>query len=145
MHRRHGRGTGAGRRRSAAAVVAMAGVLALAQAACKQAAPPVLVPPQPSYAEDSGTIIRLEDLRVLRDAPDSPRDLTAIATRGDARLRRRAAFALGRVGDPAGRPALERLLGDAEPEVRQSAAFGLGLLGDKAAVPALLAALNGDA
>ncbi len=144
MHRRHGLARAAGRRRAAAAL-AVAGWLALGQAACKETAPPVLVPPTPSYAEDTGTIIRLEDLRVLRDAADSPRDLTAIAKRGDARLRRRAAFALGRVGDAAGRPALEALLTDPEVEVRQSAAFGLGLLADKAAVPALLAALTGDA
>jgi cyclophilin family peptidyl-prolyl cis-trans isomerase/HEAT repeat protein len=147
MHRRHGPDTGGGRARAAraAAVLAAAGLLALGLAACKEAAPPVLVPAQPTYAEDSGAIIRLEDLRVLRDAPDSPRDLTAIATRGDARLRRRAAFAIGRVGDVTGRPALEALLADPELEVRQSAAFGLGLLGDKAAVPALIAVLNADA
>ena len=147
MHRRDGRAGRPGHTRHCrpAAALAMAGLLAVGQAACKETAPPVLVPPQPTYAEDSGAIIRLEDLRVLRDAPDSPRDLTGIAKRGDARLRRRAAFAIGRVGDAAGRPALEALLADPEPAVRQSAAFGLGLLGDKAAVPALLAALNGDA
>jgi cyclophilin family peptidyl-prolyl cis-trans isomerase/HEAT repeat protein len=146
MHRRDGRARRAGQGRSRLAPwLAMVGLMTLSQAACKETAPPVLVPPQPTYAEDSGAIIRLEDLRVLRDAPDSPRDLTAIAKRGDARLRRRAAFAIGRVGDVTGRPALEALLGDPELEVRQSAAFGLGLLGDKASVPALLAALNGDA
>ncbi|HWJ57446.1 MAG TPA: HEAT repeat domain-containing protein [Vicinamibacterales bacterium] len=146
MLRRDGRAVRREERRPAAALaLAVAAMLVLAQTACKETAPPVLVPPQPTFAEDSGAIIRLEDLRVLRDAPDSPRDLTAIAKRTDARLRRRAAFALGRVGDVAGRPALEALLGDAEPAVRQAAAFGLGLLGDKGAVPALLAALNGDA
>ena len=146
MLRRDGRAVRREERRPAAALaLAVAAMLVLAQTACKETAPPVLVPPQPTFAEDSGAIIRLEDLRVLRDAADSPRDLTAIAKRTDARLRRRAAFALGRVGDVAGRPALEALLGDAEPAVRQAAAFGLGLLGDKGAVPALLAALNGDA
>ena len=90
-------------------------MLVLGQTACKETAPPVLVPAQPTYAEDSAAIIRLEDLRVLRDAPDSPRDLTAIAKRTDPNLRRRAAFAIGRVGDVAGRPALEALLGDPEP------------------------------
>ena len=146
MLRRDGRAVRREERRPAAALaLAVAAILVLAQTACKETAPPVLVPPQPTFAEDSGAIIRLEDLRVLRDAADSPRDLTAIAKRTDARLRRRAAFALGRVGDVAGRPALEALLGDAEPAVRQAAAFGLGLLGDKGAVPALLAALNGDA
>jgi HEAT repeat protein len=124
---------------------AAAGLLALAGAACKAAPPPVLTPPTPTYAEDSAAIIRLEDLRVLRDAADSPRDLTTIAARGDARLRRRAALAIGRVGDASGRATLERLLADPEPAVRETAAFGLGLLADKAAVPALLTALNGDA
>ena len=147
MHRRDGRDTGGGRGRAgrSAVMLAAASLLAVGLAACKETAPPVLVPAQPTYAEDSGAIIRLEDLRVLRDAPDSPRDLTAITKRTDARLRRRAAFAIGRVGDASGRPALEALLADPELEVRQSAAFGLGLLGDKAAVPALIAALNADA
>ena len=123
MLRRDGRAVRREERRPAAALaLAVAAMLVLAQTACKETAPPVLVPPQPTFAEDSGAIIRLEDLRVLRDAADSPRDLTAIAKRTDARLRRRAAFALGRVGDVAGRPALEALLGDAEPAVRQAAA-----------------------
>ena len=145
MNRPDERDTHAGHGRARLAPWLAVGLLTLGQAACKETAPPVLVPPQPSYAEDTGAIIRLEDLRVLRDAPDSPRDLVAISKRADARLRRRAAFAIGRVGDVSGRPALEALLSDPEPMVRQSAAFGLGLLADKAAVPALLAALNGDA
>jgi len=120
-------------------------LLVITAVACKETAPPTLVPPQPSYREDMAAIVRLEDLRVLRDAPESPRDLTAIARRSEARLRGRAAIAMGRVGDPAGRITLEGLLADPEPEVRQSAAFGLGLLGDKAAVPALLTALTSDA
>jgi cyclophilin family peptidyl-prolyl cis-trans isomerase/HEAT repeat protein len=124
--------------------LAAAGLVALASAACKETAPPVLTPPTPTYAEDSGAIIRLEDLRVLRDASDSPRDLTVIARRTDARLRRRAALAIGRVGDTSGRASLEALLTDAEPAVRETAAFGLGLLADKAAVPALLTALQAD-
>jgi cyclophilin family peptidyl-prolyl cis-trans isomerase/HEAT repeat protein len=132
----------AGRARRLAAA---AGLAALVGAACKQTPPPVLTPPAPTYAEDSGAIIRLEDLRVLRDAPDSPRDLTTIARRADARLRRRAALAIGRVGDPSGRTTLEALLTDAEPAVRETAAFGLGLLADKAALPALLTALQSDA
>ena len=143
MHRRDGRAARAGRQPAAA--LALAAMLALGHTACKETAPPVLVPAQPTYAEDSAAIIRLEDLRVLRDAADSPRDLTAITKRTDPNLRRRAAFAIGRVGDVAGRPALEALLGDPEPMVRQAAAFGLGLLGDKAAVTALITALNGDA
>ncbi len=127
------------RRHILAAFIAVAAV-----PACKETPPPVLTPPPPTYAQDAGAIIRLEDLRVLRDAPDSPRDLTTIARRGDARLRRRAAIAIGRVGDPEGRTTLEALLADPQVEVRQGAAFGLGLLGDKAAVPSLVNAVSND-
>ena len=84
MHRRDGRAARRGERRRRQRWPWLAAMLLLAQTACKETAPPVLVPPQPTYAEDSGAIIRLEDLRVLRDAPDSPRDLTAIAKRTDA-------------------------------------------------------------
>ena len=83
MHRRDGRAARAGRQPAAA--LALAAMLVLGHTACKETAPPVLVPAQPTYAEDSAAIIRLEDLRVLRDAADSPRDLTAIARRTDPR------------------------------------------------------------
>ena len=83
MHRRDGWNT-VGRRRRTTTAAAIAALLALGAAACKETARPVLTPAAPSYAEDTATIIRLEDLRVLRDAPDSPRDLTAIATRAEA-------------------------------------------------------------
>jgi cyclophilin family peptidyl-prolyl cis-trans isomerase/HEAT repeat protein len=60
----------------------------------------------------------------------------------EARTRRRAALALGRVGLPEAIPALQEALGDAEFEVRQMAAFALGLIGDASARPALINALK---
>ena len=60
---------------------------------------------------------------------------------GEARVRRRAALAIGRVGLRDGIDPLVTLLGDGDPEVRYMAAFGLGLIGDKAAVTPLVTAL----
>src|SRR5690606_38358640 len=60
----------------------------------------------------------------------------------EARVRRRAALALGRVRlTEAVAPLADRLANDAEPEVRQMAAFALGLIGDAGGRMALLAAL----
>ncbi len=110
-------------------------------------------------------ILRLEDARTLRDAapelplaqapatpargpsvaptPPAPRvpDLVTLLSDAEARVRRRAALAIGRAGVPAGVSALVRLLADSDPEVRQMAAYALGLIGDAAAREPLLAAL----
>ena len=57
-------------------------------------------------------------------------------------MRRRAALAAGRIGDPALVPPLVDLLDDPEVEVRRIAAFALGLVGDAAGFDRLLAALG---
>ncbi|MBI2827895.1 MAG: peptidylprolyl isomerase [Acidobacteria bacterium] len=105
--------------------------------------------------------MRLEDQRILRDpnppppvvltaptrtqpaivAPPPPSDLIRLLNDAEARVRRRAALALGRVGLAEAVDPLTRLFADEEPEVRQMAAFALALIGDAAARPALLAAL----
>ena len=76
-------------------------------------------------------------------APPPPSDLIRLLGDAEARVRRRAALAVGRVGLPRGVEPLARLLADDELEVRQMAAFALGLIGDAAARPALLKALDG--
>ena len=107
-------------------------------------------------------MIQLEDQRILRDpnppppvvlvpatrnqpaivAPLPPSDLLRLLGDNEARVRRRAALSLGRVGLSDAVPPLTRVLaGDPEPEVRQMAAFALGLVGDASARPALVAAL----
>ncbi|RPJ62110.1 MAG: hypothetical protein EHM24_26095, partial [Acidobacteria bacterium] len=74
--------------------------------------------------------------------PPPPPDLVVLLRDADARVRRRAALAAGRVGLAEGVPPLAALLaGDREPAVREMAAFALGLLGDRAAVAPLRAAL----
>jgi HEAT repeat protein len=61
----------------------------------------------------------------------------------EARVRRRAALAAGRVGLAEAIPPLSTLLAsDEDVEVRQMAAFALGLIGDPSARPALQAALT---
>jgi cyclophilin family peptidyl-prolyl cis-trans isomerase/HEAT repeat protein len=107
-------------------------------------------------------MMRLEAQRVLRDpdasppvvlmpatstqpevvAPASPFDLILLLDDGEARVRRRAALALGRVGSPEAIEPLARLLGDEQPEVREIAAFALGLIGSADARSALGAALR---
>jgi cyclophilin family peptidyl-prolyl cis-trans isomerase/HEAT repeat protein len=141
------------------------GVLVLFAAACGPKAPdttPVQVP-RISWEQKLAWISRLEDQRLLRDpnppapvvirpatktlpalvAPPPPSDLLVLLGDGEARVRRRAALALGRVGLPDAVEPLTKALGDEEVEVRQMAAFALGLIGSPAARPALTQALTG--
>ena len=126
---------------------------ALASAAgCKSSArkPPVVAPepPPPAWTlwtidRKIGAILRLEDARFLDDGAGA--SLTDLITDKDPLVRRRAALAIGRVGDVpagAGTPALVTALGDADTAVRASAAFALGLAHATSAVDALTAALN---
>ena len=145
-------------------------IIALLSVSCATA-PPVAGPapsaPAPTVApvaweEKLGWILRLEDQRLLREpnppapvilrpatrtepplvAPPQPSDLIRLLSDSEARVRRRAALAAGRVGLPAAVEPLTRLLTDEEFEVRQMAAFALGLLVDASARPALLKALD---
>jgi cyclophilin family peptidyl-prolyl cis-trans isomerase/HEAT repeat protein len=118
----------------------------------------------PTFEQKMAWILRLEDQRVLRDQspvvapavpvatrgkapvavprPPPPPDLGRLLSDGEARVRRRAALAVGRVGLRDGVPLLVPLLNDTEPEVRQMAAFALGLVGDKSARYSLVTALS---
>jgi cyclophilin family peptidyl-prolyl cis-trans isomerase/HEAT repeat protein len=143
--------------------------LALTLSAACASAPPI-TPPKPfvpSFEQKSSWILRLEDTRVLRDpappappppppsvpargksapapvvaAPPPPPDLLRLLTDSEARIRRRAALAVGRVGLVEGVQPLVRLMDDADPEVKQMAAFALGLIGDPSAREPLIAKL----
>jgi HEAT repeat protein/cyclophilin family peptidyl-prolyl cis-trans isomerase len=140
--------------------------LFLLTGACASVPQPAPVKPAgPSVDQKMAWILRLEDQRVLRDpapmvAPAPP--VAPVAIRGqapavlplppppdllrllgdeEARVRRRAALAIGHVGLADGVQPLVAVLADPDPEVRQMAAFALGLLGDARARDPLVTAL----
>jgi cyclophilin family peptidyl-prolyl cis-trans isomerase/HEAT repeat protein len=129
------------------------------------AAAPAVVAPQAqplTFEQKMAWILRLEEDRMLRGPapppipptpptgrrrvvpppPPQPSLLTLLSD-GEARLRRRAALAIGRTRLAEGVAALVPVLNsDPEPEVRQMAAFAMGLIGATTAAEPLLAALN---
>jgi HEAT repeat protein len=140
----------------------MAAALA-AQACMSTSTPPKL--PAPTVIPERqkvSWILQLEDQRLLRiepppappppppvkgrkpkpvpppPAPSSSPDLAVLTRDADARIRRRAALAVGRVKERAGVALLSPLLADADPDVRAMAAFGLGLIGDASAEASLV-------
>lgn len=135
--------------------------LTLCAGACASA-PPAPTQADPTFAQKMAWMLRLEDRRQLREpapppappvqsrgrkapvivAPPPPPDLLRLLEDTEARVRRRAALAVGRVGLPEGVGPLVGLLADSDPEVRQMAAFALGLLADPRAKDPLVAALG---
>ena len=139
-------------------------VVVALSAACATAPPKPPAAPVIAVDQKMSWILRLEDQRILRvpapppapvvTPPPKPTrnapppvvaptpDLGALVADTDARIRRRAALAVGRVGLPEGSALIQPLLADADADVRQMAAFALGLLADRASVPALTTALQ---
>lgn len=127
------------RSQSPRALVAL--VVLLAAGACGPKVAPQLTatPPVAAFDQKMRWILQLEDERQLAGGGG---DLLALLQDPEARVRRRAALAAGRVRLPAAIPPLATLLeGDQDSEVRQMAAFALGLIGDAAAAAALTTAL----
>jgi cyclophilin family peptidyl-prolyl cis-trans isomerase/HEAT repeat protein len=138
---------------------AVIALFVLGAAGCGSVPPPP-PPPVVSFETKMSWILRLEDQRILRDAaapivpppltvpaqkaslppppPPPPPDLIRLLNDSEARIRRRAALAVGRVGLVEGVSSLVRLLqSDPDPEVRQMSAFALGLIGDPSAAEPL--------
>ena len=142
-------------------------LLAVVVSGCASAppAPPAKLAAGPAFEQKMSWILRLEDQRVLRDPapivappppvvagrgdkaqpaaapPPPPPDLIRLLSDEEARVRRRAALAIGHVGLGDGVTPLLTVLADPDPEVRQMAAFALGLLGDTRARDPLVGAL----
>jgi len=148
--------------------LAAACLVAVAASACASAPPAAPVKAAgPSFEQKMASILRLEDHRVLREAappapppapppaavrgkkpaavvappPPAPPDLIRLLSDEEARIRRRAALAIGRVALAEGAQPLVGVLADTDPEVRQVSAFALGLIGDKSAREPLVRAL----
>src|SRR5215813_2779421 len=116
--------------------------IACLAASCASAPPakPPAPPPGPTFEQKMSWILRFEDMRVLHDPapplppapvvpargqkpavivpPPPPPDLLRLLTDSEARVRRRAALAVGRVGLAEGVDPLVRVLDDPDPEVR---------------------------
>jgi cyclophilin family peptidyl-prolyl cis-trans isomerase len=145
--------------RSRHPILALAVVGLMTGSGCASAPP---APPAPliTFEQKMIWILELEDQRLLRlpeppppievpgkttrrpvaapiIAPSSP-DLTVLARDADARIRRRAALAIGRVRLKDGTKPLVATLADADQDVRAMAAFALGLIGDESAEAPLL-------
>ncbi len=128
-------------------VVRVAAPLLLVLAVGCASAPPVVAPPLPpvpvySLAQRVSWVLRLEAQRWLADPAVPAADLRRLVADADASVRRRAALAVGRVGDAEGVAVVTPLLGDTDADVRASAAFALGLLGQASAQTALRTALS---
>jgi cyclophilin family peptidyl-prolyl cis-trans isomerase/HEAT repeat protein len=135
------------------------GLIGFAAAACASAPPAPAVAPAVPIERKLAWVHQLEDQRILRvvppiapvapapavakravapaPPPSSSPDLTALVKDQEARVRRRAALAIGRVGLVEGLPALVSTLADPDPDVRAMAAFAIGLLNDPSAEAAL--------
>ncbi|MYD70153.1 MAG: hypothetical protein F4W89_05300 [Acidobacteria bacterium] len=101
--------------------------------------PPADPGPQGEGNGDSGAA----QVPAVPPAPPPLRpSLFALLEAPEPYVRRRAALAVGRVGQAEGVEPLIARLADREPEVRQMAAFALGLIGDPTATDALVESLR---
>ena len=146
-------------------IVVSMGAAALVACASAPPAPPTDRRAPMTFEEKMGWILRLEEDRILSiPAPPAPPppaptkgrraavviptpppqpDLLVLLKDSEARIRRRAALAVGRTRLPAGvAPLAGVLASDSDPEVRQMAAFAIGLIGDAAGAEPLVAALS---
>ena len=133
-------------RRSRALCSALAALTGLALVRCGSApaspgappAPPVAIRSFAGAAEAEAALLELEDRRAY-DASV----LHSAARSTDPAIRARAALALGRIGDPRGRPLVAELLKDPTPQVQAAAAFGAQVLGDPTLTDELIPLLSG--
>lgn len=102
--------------------------------------------PPPAPAQDEAIVAELARLLAVSDARRFDGALLREALRHpDPGVRRQAALAAGRIGDPAAVDLLVAALADSVLAVRAAAAFGLGLLKDPRGVDPLLATVRGRA
>jgi cyclophilin family peptidyl-prolyl cis-trans isomerase/HEAT repeat protein len=123
-----------------AAVVGAAMSLRCGSAPTAPGLPPTPRVPLRSFAgaaEAEAAMLELEDRRAF-----DPSILESVVRSADPAIRERAALALGRIGDPRGRPLLAALLSDPSPGVQAAAAFGSQVLGDPTLTSELIPLLS---
>jgi cyclophilin family peptidyl-prolyl cis-trans isomerase/HEAT repeat protein len=114
----------------------MAWILRLEEDRVLRAPEPPAPPPQPAASNRRGA-------PVATPAPPPQPNLLTLLTDVEARIRRRAALAIGRTRLAEGVAPLTPVLAtDVDPEVRQMAAFAMGLIGDASAAGPLTTALS---
>jgi HEAT repeat protein len=119
------------------------GVLGEANPALAREARAALLKVLPVALKDSRTEVRLKAAGWLQDLPDpvAVEPLVEALRDPDVNVRRRAATALGRIGQPAGR-ALLGLMRDPDPQLRRTAVEQLGRIRHPDLLEPLLAALR---
>jgi cyclophilin family peptidyl-prolyl cis-trans isomerase/HEAT repeat protein len=119
----------------------MAWILRLEEDRLLESPEPPPPPPQPAPPPTTGR--NRSRAAIVAPPPPPPRpSLVTLLTDSEARIRRRAALAIGRTRLIEGvKPLMPLLSGDGEVEVRQMAAFAMGLIGHASAADALVAAL----
>jgi len=97
----------------------------------------------PAALKNSRLEVRLKAAKLLQDLPDpvAVEPLIGALRDKDGNVRRRAAIALGKIGQPAGQ-SLIRLLQDPDPEIRRVAVEQLGKIRHLEALELLLTALR---
>ncbi len=95
------------------------------------------------YGYDLSLQMRGENADTIRQMlPELMERFREAGTRGDLKLRRYLALALGSSGDARASEALREGLDDADPQTRLFSAWGLSEVGDRMALPDLRAALD---
>ncbi len=99
--------------------------------------------PDPEPTPPVNTTSRdLADIQVLEDTRAAGAKVEPFLRSADAVVRRRAALAIGRIGDAKSIDAVAALLGDPDTKVAEEAAFALGLIADPAIAEPLRRALK---
>lgn len=99
----------------------------------------------PLAAQDEAGITTLAEVLAAEDARDAGAEVLGRAVNDpDPFVRRIAAQAIGRIGDPSLSPLILPLLEDPDTAVQTTTVFALGLMRDSANVPRLLARMEGD-
>jgi cyclophilin family peptidyl-prolyl cis-trans isomerase/HEAT repeat protein len=98
-----------------------------------------MLAPSTSDAQDEAVVDALAGVLALEDARRYESSaLERAARHPEPTVRRHAALAMGRIGDPRALPRLLELASDADTAVQREAVFALGLLGDSSALAYLV-------